>query len=137
MNNNGQGGKKTSVLLVDDSRCCLDPLKDLLEFRGYQVTAEANAMRAVAHFKEHPERYDLVMSDYQMPEISGVEVLDFVRFLRPETPTILMSGDPFAEDYPDVQRSHIDLILVKPFEIEDLEAGLLQADRSGCRRNRR
>ncbi len=81
---------KKTILCVDDNDQLLSVRKVILETRGYRVLACNNGRDALAVFKQGG--VDLVLSDLAMPELDGVELIDSVKTLAPETPAILFSG---------------------------------------------
>jgi len=81
---------KKTILCVDDNDQLLSVRKVILETRGYRVLACNNGRDALAVFKNGG--IDLVLSDLAMPELDGVELIDSVKTLAPETPAILFSG---------------------------------------------
>jgi len=78
------------ILVVDDDPGVLMVLKGLLEKLDVDVEACLDPEAAAARFES--DDYDVVISDDRMPKISGRELLRRVRNLRPETPTILLTG---------------------------------------------
>ena len=80
------------ILLIDDSPGVLDVVSELLGALGYPVTGFLDADSALQHFRNHPEDYDLVMTDQRMPAMSGVELAEAVHQQAPQTPVILLTG---------------------------------------------
>jgi two-component system response regulator CpxR len=78
------------ILLVDDNKMGLSVRKVVLEELGYQVTAVCCSLEAFGEFCKHP--FDLVVTDYRMPQLDGIELIRRVRDLRPEVPVVLISG---------------------------------------------
>lgn len=78
------------VLLVDDNRNGLLARKSVLEEHGYEVDAHALPLEAVAAFQQEP--YDLVVTDYRMPRMTGAQLIVEVRAVKPDVPIILISG---------------------------------------------
>jgi len=65
------------ILLVDDEPRMLSSLEELLKGRGYQLTTAAGGREAIARMKQ--SQFDLLLLDLQMPDVSGHDVMDFVR----------------------------------------------------------
>jgi two-component system chemotaxis sensor kinase CheA len=78
------------VLLIDDNRYGLVVRKAILEQAGYQVEAAATPEAGLARFESAD--WDLVITDYRMPGMSGSEVIAQIRALRPAIPVILISS---------------------------------------------
>src|SRR5208283_2086732 len=62
------------VLFVDDEELLAEMGLDMLEDLGYQVTVTTSSAEALALFRTDPGRFDLVITDVTMPEITGVEL---------------------------------------------------------------
>ncbi|HYP14394.1 MAG TPA: response regulator [Bryobacteraceae bacterium] len=78
------------ILIVDDNRNGLLARKSVLQEQGFEVDAFGLAEEALTAFAEKP--YDLVITDFRMPNINGAEVIRRVKELRPNVPVILISG---------------------------------------------
>ena len=82
--------KTGRILLVDDNKMGLSARKSVLEELGYTITASTCADEALTYFKN--DNYDLVVTDYKMPRMDGVELITKVRSHRPDVPVIMLSG---------------------------------------------
>jgi CheY-like chemotaxis protein len=82
-----------SILLVDDNKLGLVARKHVLEELGYRATTAASANAALDLFGRNS--YDLVITDYRMPDMSGIDMIQKFRKVQPAVPIILISG--FAE----------------------------------------
>lgn len=78
------------VLLVDDNRNGLLARKSVLEEHGYVVDAHSSPVEALAQFGQ--QTYDLVVTDYRMPKLTGAELIVEMRAIRPSIPVVLVSG---------------------------------------------
>jgi two-component system, OmpR family, response regulator CpxR len=81
---------KRTILCVDDNEQSLSIRKILLETRGYRVLAFSSGAEALERFKRGG--VDLVLTDLIMPGFDGTKLIEEVKALSPETPTILLSG---------------------------------------------
>ena len=110
------------ILVVDDHRAVRNVLRFLLEDAGYRVTTAADGRQALEHVTAL--RPDVVLTDLQMPVMSGTELRTHLRARTPALPVVLMSEDPaiatVAAEY------HADGYLAKPFEPDALLAILAQ-----------
>jgi len=78
------------VLLIDDNLNGLLARKVVLEQEGFLVTTCNSPEEALRHFSAGP--YDIVVTDYRMPRMNGVELIAEFRKLRAEVPIVLVSG---------------------------------------------
>lgn len=81
-----------NILLVDDEEQIIDVEKQILEELGYHVTSLTSSAETLELFRNHPERFDLVVTDMTMPDMTGVELSDELMRIRPDIPIILCSG---------------------------------------------
>ncbi|MCE5270121.1 response regulator [bacterium] len=80
------------ILLIDDDRESLENLGLLLERKGFSSQRFTDPQKALAAARSGG--FDLVITDYEMPRLDGLEVLRQIRQISPATPVILMSACP-------------------------------------------
>src|SRR6266566_3197246 len=80
------------ILIVDDDISLLEALPHMLSLRihGVQVDTSDSALRALEQIQTYD--YDAIVSDIKMPEMDGLELLAKIQELRPEVPTLLITG---------------------------------------------
>jgi len=78
------------VLVAEDDEPTRDVLDEMLTKAGYNVFTAGDGMVAIEELKKR--HYDVVLSDYQMPRLNGLELLTLIQELMPETPVILISS---------------------------------------------
>jgi CheY-like chemotaxis protein len=78
------------ILLVDDNRNGLLARKSVLEEHGYVVNAFSSPEDALKEFGSQP--YDLVVTDYRMPRMTGTQLIAEIRKLKAAMPIVLISG---------------------------------------------
>lgn len=81
------------ILLLDDESSLVRIGKVLLERLGYKVAGFVEPEAALAAFRSAPGEFDIIVTDQNMPRISGLEVARAMRKLRPELPIVLVSGN--------------------------------------------
>ena len=81
---------KRTILCVDDNEQSLSVRKILLETRGYRVAACNSGQDAIDRFKKGD--IDLVLTDLIMPGVDGCKLIEQVKAISPQTPTVLVSG---------------------------------------------
>lgn len=107
-----------NVLVVDDRTEVLEVIERFLDKKGFVVylsNTEEKALRLCKVIK-----FDLVISDFELEEASGVDLLNKIKKKQYRIKTILMSGS-FK---PDEERIEIDAFLQKPFESAELESAI-------------
>jgi two-component system nitrogen regulation response regulator NtrX len=78
------------ILVVDDERSIRRTLKEILEFEKYKVDEASDGMECLVKLKR--EKYDVIILDIKMPKMDGLEALERIQILSPETPVIMISG---------------------------------------------
>ena len=108
------------ILLVDDEKQIAFMEKQILEYLGYQVTARTSSLEALATFREQPLKYDLVITDMTMPNMTGDKLSVELMNIRPDIPVILCTG--FSEKMPKETASAMGIhgFLMKPMAMHDL-----------------
>ncbi|MFN8458969.1 MAG: response regulator [Anaerolineae bacterium] len=114
------------ILLADDDELSLQLLKIFFDrmIPGYQITTVKDGAEALAQLLQHP--FDLILTDYHMPRVNGLELARSARRISPNIPVILMSGCTYADL--EIQDCSINLngFLAKPFTVLDLKQLLQQ-----------
>jgi PAS domain S-box-containing protein len=111
-----------TVLVVEDEVWLLGLVRSMLELCGYRVISAASPERALELIGEHDGEIDLLLTDMVMPVMSGVELAERVRALRPTIRVLCMSGHPTVKGAPDAEISNQLRLLVKPFSMAMLAA---------------
>jgi len=84
------GDIASSILFVDDEREMLSTIQAYLSQEGHKVTVTDNGRNAVGLLKKHV--FDVVITDLNMPELSGLELLKAVKEIRSDTEVIIVTG---------------------------------------------
>jgi PAS domain S-box-containing protein len=87
-----EGGGGERLLYVDDDEVMGLMVQRLLQREGYDVTGLVSPLQALALLQQDPAAFDLVISDFNMPEMSGTELAAQLRTLRPALPVLISSG---------------------------------------------
>lgn len=114
---------KLTIMAVDDEEFVLEMLKDLLEdTTGYKVYGYTNPILALKAFNKNPEKYDLIISDVKMPEMSGVQMTSKMKDLKKGIPIIITTGYVEKQEEDLLEDSGVDAFIRKPFKEEKLLA---------------
>lgn len=88
----GQAVAGRHILVVDDDELVSEYLGALLEAESYEVVVLNEPVAALKYFKEHPDDFDLIITDQVMPGLTGVEISKAILELRPGMPILLITG---------------------------------------------
>jgi len=107
-----------TILFVDDEIYLAEVGREMLEDYGYCVDIMTSSRQAFEWFEKNQDRYDLLITDYTMPEMTGTQLVEKIHSLRPDLPVIMCSGIELSSEI--FQTVKISRILSKPFDMEEL-----------------
>ena len=115
------------LLFVDDEEALVHLGQAMLEPLGYTVVTCASSLEALDVFRAAPQSFDLVITDYTMPAMSGEMLAQELRRIRPDIPIILCTGfnDNVVEE--KSRALGIDSFVLKPWRAHDLSLAIRQA----------
>jgi signal transduction histidine kinase/ActR/RegA family two-component response regulator len=109
-------GKGERVLLVDDEPLLVIVGQRLLELLGYRVTTATNGVEALEIFKSTEDPFDLVITDYTMPKMTGLQLSKKLKEIRPGLPIILCTGFSETVTADQIKGLGIQKLLLKPID---------------------
>jgi len=113
------------ILFIDDEKEIVDMEKQLLENLGYTVTSTDNSLKALEIFRQNPDRFDLVITDYTMPDMTGIQLAKELKNIQKDIPVIMCTGYGEYGNSKELLQSDIDEIIIKPVNIHNT-AGVLR-----------
>ena len=109
------GAKNCRILFVEDDEDQLHTAPRILREAGFSVTAAGTPQQALDLVAADRQAFDLVITDYDMPGINGIELLDQIHAMNPVIPFLLVSGREDAMKaaiaYPSIRR-----VFIKPYD---------------------
>lgn len=108
------------VLVVDDDRNVVDLEKVRLERLGYRVTTHVSGAAAVDAVTSQPDGFDVVLTDYAMPGMDGIELTKILRSHGHGLPIVVMSGFSAQISSADVHDAGAETLLKKPVATDEL-----------------
>jgi CheY-like chemotaxis protein len=109
-----------TILLVEDEHMLLEPVKALLEDKGYHVLSAGDGMEAVKIYESQGDRIDLVILDMGLPKQGGRETLFRLRSIDPDARVLLASGYLDAELKREMLGAGAKAVLRKPYSAEEI-----------------
>jgi PAS domain S-box-containing protein len=108
------------ILLVDDEEAIISMEKEMLTRLGYQVTSRTSSIEALEAFRSAPDRFDLVITDMAMPNMSGDKLSAALIGIRPDIQVLLCTG--FSEELSGETTKELGIkgIIMKPIVMKDL-----------------
>ncbi len=110
-----------SILFVEDDEDQLQTTPRILRSLGYQVESSGDSREAAEKVQSGPDRYDLVITDYDMPGMNGVDLVRKMMEYAPYLPVIMISGRQEAVAAAK-EIAAIRYVLVKPYDKNELSA---------------
>jgi two-component system NtrC family response regulator len=117
-----------SILIIDDEQSQREQLSNFLTKKGFDVKTAEDGLTGVEIFRN--SRIDLVLTDYQMPDISGEEVLDKIREINPLTPIIIITAYGTIQNAVKLMQKKAFSYLTKPVDLLELLELIRQAKES-------
>jgi CheY-like chemotaxis protein len=114
------------ILFVDDEPIVARSTEEFLKRLGYRVTRCEQSEDALARFRHAPGEFDLIVTDWAMPGMSGTELVLAMRETRPDIPMLLMSGFVDSTVQHAAKTIGISEILIKPVNPELLAQAVAQ-----------
>jgi len=106
------------ILVIDDERSIRNTLKDILEYEKYEVDLAEDGNKGVEKVKS--AEYDIVLCDIKMPGMDGIETLEKLIMLAPDTPVVMISGHGNIDTAVDsIKKGAFDFI-EKPLDLNRL-----------------
>jgi CheY-like chemotaxis protein len=115
-------GRKKHILIVDDEPLVRYSLQLLLQGDGYVVDEAKDAAEALAMFE--PGKFDMVFTDYFMPDTKGDQLAAAIKRLSPKQPVVMLTAFPEKLQCSDCPLGGVDSIICKPFELETLRLAI-------------
>lgn len=118
------------ILYVGDEHQVVEMGRNLLEDFGYRVTALTSSLRALEEFGSRPQEFDLVITDLNMPQLTGVELAAELVKIRPDLPIIICLGSGESVSPEIARKLKIQEFLIKPARITDFISAIFRTLRT-------
>jgi DNA-binding NtrC family response regulator len=118
---------KARLLIAEDDADMRDLLREVLEEAGYETVLATDGRAALALIERETELLDLILTDVQMPNVKGDELLRAARKIRAEAPVIVVTAFGSVEQAVEMVKAGAFLYVTKPFKTADLLATIHQA----------
>jgi len=111
-------GPQKKILVVDDNELMRLALSGSLSRFGYKVVTAGDGGEGYELLLQN--RFDLVITDCQMPKIDGWHLVELIKECRPYTPVLMITGQSRNEILEKMTSGQVDFLMFKPFEMEEL-----------------
>lgn len=123
--------KRRRILVVDDEPLVCDAVKMMLDFDGHEVVTAHSPKEALAQFELG--KFDLVITDFEMPQMKGDEFASLIKTRDPNQPVVMITA--YAELLQESKRplAGVDFMISKPFLLENLREAIAKVGSSAQR----
>ncbi|SDZ79702.1 PAS domain S-box-containing protein [Desulfuromusa kysingii] len=109
-----------SILLIDDDQMIIELGEQMLKELGYQITTASSGAAALQLIEDKPHRFELIITDQTMPEMTGQELVQKIRKMNPQVPIILSTGYSSKVAKEDIQKFGFSAYCRKPLCLNEL-----------------
>jgi CheY-like chemotaxis protein len=121
------------ILVADDEPAVALAIKSALKFCGYGVLTVPNGQAALDHIQAEPDRFPIVLSDHNMPGLSGISLVKALRAIGFPGKIVILSAYLTRENEAEYEALAVDQILSKPFNLHGLRLAMDRAlNSAGC-----
>lgn len=106
------------ILIIDDERSIRNAIREILEYEKFQVDEAEDGLQGVVKVKGG--KYDVILCDIKMPKMDGIDVLDRIILLAPDTPVVMISGHGDIETAVDLLKQGAYDYIPKPLDLNRL-----------------
>jgi CheY-like chemotaxis protein len=121
------------ILVVDDEPLVCDAVRMMLDFDGHLVRTAGNGKEALAIFDS--DQFDLVITDFEMPAMKGDELAAAIKARAPNQPVVMITAYAEMLQASGNPLTGIDLIISKPFLLENLREAIAKVTPVAARRD--
>jgi CheY-like chemotaxis protein len=115
-------GRQKHILIVDDEPLVIESMWYLLQGEGYVVETAKNGYEALAMFE--PDKFDMVFTDYIMPEMRGDALAAAIKRLAPQQPVVMITAFPEKLQSSPNALGGVDSFICKPFDADILRTAI-------------
>jgi DNA-binding NtrC family response regulator len=116
---------KPKLLIVDDEEIALANLEYVLSKEGYEVVGLQSGAAALERLKQ--EEFNVVVTDFRMPKVDGMEIIKRCREWHPDTQLIMITGYPTERSDAEVMDKDTYHLIAKPFRLDEVRRVVAEA----------
>jgi CheY-like chemotaxis protein len=117
------------ILVVDDEPFVCDAVRMMLNFDGHEVQTACNGKEALALFQKG--KFDLVITDFEMPSMKGDELAAEIKKISPKQPVVMVTAYAEMLQTSQGKMTGVDLIIGKPFLLDSLRQAIAKVTGGG------
>ena len=114
-------GRQLHILFVDGDETILNASTGMLENLGHKVSGYNESLKALRAFSEDPDEFDLAIVAHDMPDMTGLELGERFRRIRPGFPVMLYSGQVDSSTKQTIGAAGLEHVIMVPMTVKKLE----------------
>ena len=114
------------VLFIDDEQALVRLAYRAMPYHGCEVTGFTDPRDGIEAFEQTPYAFDALVTDYSMPGLTGLDLTDRVKAIRPDLPVVLTSGYMAGDTQAEAERRGVGAVVPKPCSIDSLAAAVFR-----------
>jgi two-component system response regulator PilR (NtrC family) len=119
-------GKTLTIMIIDDDKDIGESMLMAIALTENKSIYYSNPVEAVKEYLKHPEKYDVIFTDIQMPELNGQEVIAQIRKTDKDVPIVIITATSGIFTTEDLVKLNVPSLILKPFDIADIELAIRQ-----------
>ena len=119
-------GKNERILFVDDEPAIIKMGEQMFERLGYRCESETSPVEALERFQSDPDRFDMIVTDMTMPQVTGEKLAEKILKIRPEMPIILCTGYSDKINEKKSKELGIKAFVMKPIVFQEIAETIRQ-----------
>ena len=108
------------ILVVDDEEMNTVLFGKMIRYLGYKVTVCVDSLKALSVFMEAPDKFDLVLADQTMPNLTGAELCKEIKQINPKIPVIIITGTVNIE-FDLLRDAGVKEVILKPVRLNAIK----------------
>jgi CheY-like chemotaxis protein len=120
-------GNGETIMVIDDEPALANLAQEMLAELGYEAIAFTSSVEALAAYQSHPGRFDAILSDEVMPQLTGTELTARLRGANANLPILIISGYGGPGFELRAREAGVDRLLRKPYQKRELAEALALA----------
>lgn len=113
-------------MVIDDDNDIGESILMAIELTENKAVYYSDPTKALKEYLGHPDMYDVIFTDIQMPELNGQEVIAQIRKVDTEVPIVIITASSGIFTTEDLVKLNVPSLIMKPFDIADIELAIRQ-----------
>ena len=119
-------GGSESILFVDDEKNLVEIGEQMLKNLGYSVVGRTSSVEALEYFRKMPRKFDLLITDMAMPNLTGIQLTKEIHRIRPDMKVILCTGFSENINEENFESKGIEAFIMKPIVKKEIAQAVRQ-----------